>query len=265
LVFGSANATTTHPYYLVGVAIPLAAVIGIGASVLWRAFLAGGLISWIIIGALAAGAGYQICGARGEVGEWSIGLVIGAVLFSAVVLLVGIRRGLQASPLARIAFIAGAASLLLIPAAASVAAGGRIAGPPGGINAAGRGSVREPGSDREATLIRFLEQEEARVGEATLFAVNARDAAPFIIRGVRAIAIGGFSGNDPVLTVASFREAATNGSHYFLMPLSRQGSQGASLDQGRQQAIIEYVLRSWHDVSRQAELPRGSVYGKPAI
>ena len=265
MVFGSANATTTHPYYLVGVGVPLAAVIGIGSSALWRAFRAGGLISWTIVGALAAGVGYQICGARGEVGEWSFGLVIGAVLFSAVVLLVGLRRGLQASPLARIAFITGAASLLLIPAAASVAAGGRIAGPPGGINAAGRGSDREPGADREARLIRFLEEEEARVGATTLFAVNARDAAPFIIGGVRAIAIGGFSGNDPVLTVESFREAATNGPHYFLMPLSRQDPQGASPDQGRQQAIIDYVLRSWHDVSYQAELPRGSVYGKPAV
>ena len=88
----------------------MAAVIGIGSSVLWRAFRAGGLISWTIVGALAAGVGYQICGARGEVGEWSIGLVIGALLFSGVVLLVGLRRGLQDSPLARIAFITGAAS-----------------------------------------------------------------------------------------------------------------------------------------------------------
>jgi hypothetical protein len=103
------------------------------------------------------------------------------------------------------------------------------------------------------------------VGEVTLFTVSARDAAPFIIGGVRAIAIGGFSGNDPVLTVESFREAATNGSHYFLMPLSRRSPQGASPNPGRQRAIIGYVLRSWQDMSRQAGLPRGSLYRKPAV
>ena len=51
----------------------------------------------------------------------------------------------------------------------------------------------------------------------TLSTLNARDASPFILDGISTIAIGGFSGRDPVFTLGSFLNfTKLDGLHYFL-------------------------------------------------
>jgi hypothetical protein len=90
--------------------------------------------------------------------------------------------------------------------------------------------------------------------------VRASDAAPFIIRGVPAVAIGGFSGTDPVFTPSTFEAMARAGElRYFLMPASAGGA-----PQNTQRAIFDYIRLTWQDVSLAARLPAGTLYRYPA-
>jgi len=102
----------------------------------------------------------------------------------------------------------------------------------------------------------------ARGDGGSLFAVGtmrASEAAPFIIRGIPAVAIGGFSGNDPIFTPESLAAMARAGKlGYFLMP-------GGESDPrpNQQRAILDSIRRTWQDVSIPAGLPRGTIYRYP--
>lgn len=281
LVFGSANATTTHPYYLVGVAIPLAAVIGLGIPTIKTAFEEGNALSWLVALAFVGCASYQILGSRDYVPDWSIGIVVASILLGSTLMITGLWRGLQTSPLASFAVGMTSISLLIVPVAAAVSSGGQIAGPapsrpvgppPPGVQPAPRtippaqpaprpmnGLRAEPA--RDLLLKEFIVSEQKTNDNVTLLTVNARQAAPFIIAGVRSIAIGGFSGNDPIFSVQSFKDLTTDeGSVYFLVPDDRMFGPG----RGRQQdPIIAEVIGGWDDYSTRAGLPPKTLFKNP--
>lgn len=259
LIFGLANSTTTHPYYLVGVAVPLAATIGIGTSFLLTGFRRGGTLSWLIIISLLLCAGYQIYGSNNNVSHLATGLVLTTILISIPVLSTGIWRGLQEKPLAIGALGIGASVLLLIPLLTSISAGGRIV-----VAAMPRSTfVNQPPQTfqvnrRDDILSNFLINQEKPIPKITLATLNAREAASFIIKGIPTIAIGGFSGNDPVLTTDSFLSMAqTQGPLYFLMPSQRTSQSGRG---AHQEPILEYIRKNWQDTSRLAGLPPGTIY-----
>lgn len=120
--------------------------------------------------------------------------------------------------------------------------------------------------------------------------VSAREAAPFMGNDTPVVAIGGFSGLDPVFTETSFREfAKERGVQYFLMPainthagriaapfrsrvntlpearslgLPGQAGLGGNLSRAltAQTAILDYVRKEWSDVSLEAQLPAGTLF-----
>jgi hypothetical protein len=102
----------------------------------------------------------------------------------------------------------------------------------------------------------------ARGDAGSLFAVGtmrASEAAPFIIRGIPAVAIGGFSGNDPIFTPESLAAMAQAGKlGYFLMPVGESEPRP-----NPQLAILDSIRRTWQDVSVPAGLPRGTLYRYP--
>ena len=281
LIFGSANATTTHPYYLVGVAIPLAAVIGLAVPTVKTAFEKGTRLSWIVALCLVGCALYQVLGARDYVPAWCIGILAMSILLSSTLMITGLWKGLQTTPLASFAVGMISASLLIVPVVTAVNSGGQIVGPgpnrPLGPPLPGvqpnpqpippnqpaapppNGLRFEP--DRDLLLKEFIAREEKTNGNITLLTVNARQAAPFILEGVRSVAIGGFSGNDPIFSVQSFRDMASDERpSYFLMPDDRRSGPGG----GRQQdLIIAEVLGNWEDYSTTAGLPPQTLFRKP--
>ena len=134
------------------------------------------------------------------------------------------------------------------------------------MNRQGPAQTAPGGLDRERDLAipAFIQQQ----GDAgTRFAagtVSAREAAPCIIAGISVVAIGGFSGNDPIFTLSSFRAMAERGGlRYFLMPGQQLG--GGPPGDAQQQPIISYIQGTWRDVSEGVGLPRGSLlrYGGP--
>ena len=262
IVFGLANSTTTHPYYLVGVAVPLAATIGIGASLLLSFFRRGSTLSGLVIATLIVIASYQVYGSRTLIGDWAIAIVMAGILLAVLVMALGLWRKLQAEPLAGGALVLGASALLVIPLVSSLTAGGRIAGSSLRLPPPVSAPQFPPGELQTAKLSQFLMEEGRSTSRITLGTLNAREAAPFILAGISSIAIEGFSGSDPVFTLDSFQNmAAIEGPRYFLMP----GQRTADTRRGRQQEpILNYIRSHWRDTSRSAGLPQGTLYTNPS-
>jgi len=256
VVFGLADATGTHPYYLVGLGLPMAAVAGLGIGAAWSAFKGNGL-AWSIVAVALVAIGVQQAWTTGALaGEVAVAATLLALAAASTVLLVAAVRQASYSPLANAAAVAGGLALLVIPAMSGWRAGARIAGLVGS-RPPPAGAQFQPSSESQlrAFMKRVLEQDPRPTGRYALAAQSAREVAPFIIDGIPAIAVGGFSGSDPILSVEAFRAMASGGDIlYFLVP--RQDQPGGP----RQQPIIDEVRRSWRDVSSEAGLPAGALY-----
>ncbi|MDP6056500.1 MAG: glycosyltransferase family 39 protein [Dehalococcoidia bacterium] len=277
LIFGSANATSTHPYYLVGVAIPLAAVIGIGLPVIKTAFEKGATLAWIAVLSVIGCAAYQTLGSGDYVPGWCIGVVATLIFLASILLATGLWRGIQTTSLTGFALGTTSISLLIIPAISAVNTGGQIAGPapnlpldpppagtPMGSNPVPSSQLaapgRMPGPAGDSLLEEFIAREEKN-GDITLLTTNAGQAAPFIINGVRSIAIGGFSGNDPIFSVESFRDMTSKEKNsYFLV---RNDRVPTPMGDRQQEPIITYVLENWDDHSSKAGLPPNTLFKHP--
>ncbi len=265
LVFGIANSTTTHPYYLVGVAVPLAATIGIAGSLIFREFRKGGLLAWVVLLTLVGFAVYQVYGARELTGDWVSGIVMSLISLSTVILVTGLKRRLHDAPLSKGALIFGSCVLLLTPLVVSATSEGKVTGRAAfnpGSNQAGFVPPRDHMKERTERLMEFLLREGTYgSSKVTLGGSNARTVSPFIVAGVPSISIGGFSGNDPLFTRESFTAMANlEGPVYFLMQDQRMRQAGRS---PRQDVILDYIRSDWIDVSRSVQLPEGSLYKNP--
>lgn len=265
LVFGIANSTTTHPYYLVGVAVPLAATIGIAGSLIFREFRKGGLLAWAVLLTLVGFVIYQVYGAHELTGDWVSGIVISLISLSTVILAIGLKRRLHDSPLSKGALLLGSCVLLLTPLVVSATSEGKVTGraafnPRG--NQDGFVPPRDQMAERTERLTEFLIREGTYVSsKVTLGGSNARTVSPFIIAGIPSISIGGFSGNDPLFTRESFIAMANlEGPVYFLMQDQRMLQPGRA---PRQDFIPDYIRSNWTDVSRSLGLPEGSLYKNP--
>ena len=262
LVFGVANSTITHPYYLVGLAVPMASVGGIGFAILWHTYRQGNILGWLLPAALVGGGIYQTVAAHGELANWATALVLVIMPLSALGMAVALWRRVCASILAGVFAVMGALAVLVVPAAVGINAGGPIAGP-----AAGQARTPAPSSAiPEIEQVRLISSFIERQGDAgSVFAVaamSAREAAPFIIAGVPAVAIAGFSGNDPIFTRTSFSSMAERGEvRYFLAPgPGAAGRPRGAGGGGLQEDIVGQIRLTWDDVSREARLAPGSLY-----
>lgn len=263
LVFGLANATTTHPYYLVGITIPLSAVIGIGISSIKVEFQKGTPLSWIVVICLPIFACYQIYGARNYVGDWAIAIVSVLVFLSTILMGAGLSKGLQYKPLSSIAMAVGLISILIVPFLTGLTSSERIV-----RHTAEPTALLPPRPQHdysyislETRLIELLKHKESVHDNTILLTINARTAAPFIVSGLNAVAIGGFSGNDPVFTLQSFKDMiATKELVYFLIP--GENRLGPIKPRNQQDSILNHVRTDWKDTSKQAELPSGTLFMK---
>lgn len=259
VVFGAARATTTHPYYLVGMAVPMAAVIGIGFGTLWKTFQEGSLLSWVAPVAVLGGAVYQALLSQGSVGDLTVALVLAIVLLAFTLTASALWRKLAETPLARGSMALGATALLVMPLVFGLHFGGRIAGAGIGPQTPSQVVPGSPDRPLESRIVSFFRQQSNAEARFAVGTVSAREAAPFIIAGVPAVAIGGFSGGDPIFTVASFRAMVERGDlGYFLMP-REAGTTGPS-GRTQQGPILSYIRTTWRDVSRDAGLPQGSLF-----
>ncbi|HEY4386447.1 MAG TPA: glycosyltransferase family 39 protein [Ktedonobacteraceae bacterium] len=257
-----------HPYYLVIIAPPIAALSGIALVLLWYAYREQPISNWrswvLPLGLLLTAAGqiyilqwYQ---------SWSFltPVILVVCLLAAVILaLVKFipRLNIHAAPLPKAAVSLALVALLVTPliwsyisdqastAGALPSAGpsamnanfarafnpeGGAAGTPsnftGGRQGGGGGRGGPGGSgavDVNSTLLNYLEANQGST--KFLFATaSAQTAAPYIIQTGKAVmAMGGFSGGDPILTAQSLATLVKNNTvRFFLISSGGPGGFG---------------------------------------
>lgn len=245
-----------HAYYLATLGPPLAALAGIGWTLLWRSARARRLWAMpaLVLGALAA---WQVYLEQGYVawraGDWLTGLLVGSAgLLSAcgVAAALATRRRAGTRLPAVLAPVALAAALAT-PAAwalSTVLVRPNVAAPVASIAALGGAdapaAAAAPGirsQPRARRLYEFLAQR--RGTERFFLAVpNALQAAPWIVRtGEPVMAMGGYLGRDPILTPAGLNDLVARGELRFVL---LGGFSLVTPDTAREKAIADWVRRN---------------------
>jgi 4-amino-4-deoxy-L-arabinose transferase-like glycosyltransferase len=238
-------ATFFHQYYLSTFAPAICALFGIGVVVMWRDYRRSGWRGWLLPLALLLTALEQIhiIMSNPSWGAWLIPLIAIPCALAAMILV-----GARLLPRLRLnthilvpALCAGLLALLLtsavwstIPVLAGETASLPVAGPSGqtggGLGARGSSSV-------DTALITYL---EAHQGSAKyLVAMVSSNEADAIILATNkpVMALGGFSGSDPILTTTQLVALVKSGAvRYFLINGSGGGGPG-----GGQSALITWI------------------------
>ena len=235
-------------YYLVMLAPAVAALAGIGVAALWRAYRAGGRLGWLLPLILLDAALVQVWFLANvpDWGGWLTPWILGASLGSTAVLLAARRlRGPRwpTRPLAELATAVAVLALLVGPAVWSglAAWNGTGARPFAGPSAFARARGGTPSPETGAASYLTAQRGSATYLAATL---NANTAAPLILAtGEPVMALGGFSGGDPILTPDQLAERIADGAvRYALLPSPTERPDGAAwLGRGRQTELAEWV------------------------
>ena len=229
LVYGivlSAAGGLFHAYYLVVMAPALAALAGIGSSRLWLLYWRDGLAALLLPATLLATAAWQAYVLNEFVGEHLAlgkGWPVPAFLALAAVGVLGLALLRRFNTPKPVLFCAAVLPVLLVlPTTWSVGTalapgitGFPAARPPllneNAQTQRRRWAMVAGGIAGDARLIEFLQQ-HAGGEQFMLAAVNARLAAPLIIAtGEPVMALGGFSGGDPILDVDGFARLVAAG------------------------------------------------------
>ena len=136
-------------------------------------------------------------------------IIICLLLFNAIV------QKATNTVLSNISIIVGISGLLIIPTVYSWTGGGILVGPQAGINVSPRPNINTQNS--VSLISEFLEKEKTKNNNPIVSTMNAREASSFIISGIPAIALGGFSGRDPIFSTESLEKIALAGKiKYFV-------------------------------------------------
>jgi len=230
-----------HPYYLIMLAPPVAALTGAGWSELWRHCRErSGWKAWLLPAAVLATAGlawHIVHPYDNRIGSgWSVGILAGGILVAAVLAFIPRFDG-------RPARIAAACALLVLftgPlywAATPIVYGQSSQLPAAGPDAADeRGGMGRPtagagesGSSLNEHALEWLKSHNT--GETYLFAATDYEtAAPYIIdAGEKVISLSGFSGRDPAYTVDELEQLVASGKvKYFMVGGGRGNPELAS-------------------------------------
>jgi 4-amino-4-deoxy-L-arabinose transferase-like glycosyltransferase len=230
-----------HPYYLVLLAPPLAALVGIGVTALWgaarrgwgTAALAGALVLTALWEARIL-ADHPVWQAR------LLPIILFGVTAAVIGLIVGFllhARWLGALSLARASLALGLLAVLVAPMAWSLmpvlAQGNPMIPAADPALLTGVGGLAPPYIDPAEVrpLVSYLQAH--RTGESYLLATSQLMVAALIIieTGDPVIAIGGFMGNDPALTPSKFAQMVSNRRLRFVL-LTRSPSAGVLAQKG---------------------------------
>lgn len=236
-----------HHYYLIMLAPPIAALVGAGWVALVHLYRKqAGWKTWLLPAAILVTTGFELFILRNyndQIGAgWSIGAgVLGAV--AAIALFVFKQRQ---KPLSYYVSLAALLVLMVMPiywASTPLLYGGNSSLPETGpqlASASGKGMGMDNASVN-TKLINYLEKHNA--GADYLFATtDSNTAAPYIIKTKKAVmAIGGFSGSDPAITLTQFKKLVKEGKvKYFLT---------SGMGKGGNNDIVEWVEKNGKKVS----------------
>jgi len=257
-----------HHYYLIMLAPPIAALAGAGWVELWHQYRdRKGWKRWLLpVGLLVATAFelYVLQPYQNQIGMgWSIGIGAAGIGLSLVLFLAAKKERL-----ANIAAIAGMLVLLVAPlywAATPLLYGVNYTLPQAGPSQQGFGQRQGMRSGQNSGInMKLLEYAtKNNTGETYLFAVtDSNTAAPYIIETGKAVmAMGGFSGSDPVLTVEKLKQMVANKKvKLFLIPSSGFGRGGGSSNEVE---VMDWIRKNSKEVPKEEWQTSSSAQGGP--
>ncbi|MCH4164426.1 MAG: glycosyltransferase family 39 protein [Lentilactobacillus diolivorans] len=218
-----------HPYYMIMLAPPIAALFGVGVTALTSLFKKSQRTDWkfyllpLAIVATAALQSWYVFSYY----PWLTWLILAAGLIIAITLIVIGYRSL-AKPLT----VAGIITILvaptwwsLTPTIAAESAMIPTAGP--SLLTSGQGSGMSGGMGSSQVNTKMLKYLEKHQGNAKyLFATSdSSTAAPYIIKTGKAVmAMGGFNGTDPAITLKQFKQLVKTGQLKYYYSSGRSGN-----------------------------------------
>ncbi|NTU27979.1 glycosyltransferase family 39 protein [Bacillus tequilensis] len=236
-----------HHYYLIMLAPPIAALVGAGWVALVHLYRnQTGWKSWLLPAAIIATTGFEwfiLRNYNDQIGAgWSIGAGVVGALTAIALLLMKQRQ----KPISYYISLAALLALLVMPvywASTPLIYGGNSSQPETGPQLAsmsGKGMGMSDASVNEK-LIKYLGENNS--GAEYLFATtDSNTAAPYMIKTKKAVmAIGGFSGSDPAITLTQFKKLVKEGKvKYFL---------SSGMGRGGNNDIVEWVQKNGKKVS----------------
>ena len=211
-----------HRYYLEMLAPAIAALVGAGVVALWEDYRRPGWRGWLLPLALVGSVAFEavILSDFPDWSRWLTPLVVGLCLAAAGVLAVARLVRLHDRRTWTGAVAAAGVLTLLVPLAVwafiPVWYGGHA-----GLPYAGPDLLEDRQRGTAVSADRLTDYLQANQGDETYLAatLNARIAAPIILAtGEPVMALGGFTGGDPILTVDELAEYVAAGTvRYFLL------------------------------------------------
>jgi 4-amino-4-deoxy-L-arabinose transferase-like glycosyltransferase len=273
---------TFHPYYVTAMAPGVAALAGIGAVMLHKAFREGSAAkwAWVLPAAVAVSTVWAVVLLQRVSGSgtlYTVAEVVAGVAGAVAVIGLLLGRFTKRQRLTGIAALAAVVALLAGPAAYSASAAGSgtngtnpTAGPSTGGMGGGGGQRPSGGSGTEGTggppsgraaggtggdsqvsaaMISYLKKHQD--GATWLVAVATDQAASSIIleSGEPVISMGGWSGSDNAMTLAKLKSLVKSGSLHYVV-ISSEGGQGTN------SAISTWVKKNGTAVSDYSGLYR---------
>lgn len=238
LVYFSFTTGHWHVYYLATIAPPLAALTGIGAVALYRAFLSDGLKGWLPVAAVPiAGLCEAIILLSNEkwVGAFIPAFIIAIALATAFLAYLRIRKT-EGGRLQKTVCIIAIALLFLAPfawACTPMISGSSSRTPTAGPQLLDGGGNSADSTGSGGTLSSLAEYLISHnTGETFLVAVpssNSGGAELILETGYPVMAMGGYSGSDRILSVEQLEEYIDDGRiRYFLISGSSSGRGSSS-------------------------------------
>ncbi|MDS0490303.1 glycosyltransferase family 39 protein [Lacticaseibacillus paracasei] len=213
-----------HPYYMIMLAPPIAALFGIGTVTMFKQFKTDlkHWQAWLLPIAIVVTTGLQAWYVSLYY-QWQPFLVIAAGLLGLILLFIGRTKAWRKTALgvAIAAIMAAPAFWSLTPTIAGSSAGIPSAGP-SLLSSSGNGGLGNGTAD--SGLLKYVEKHQGNA--KYLFATsNASTAAPYIIKSGKAVmAIGGFNGTDPAITLKQFKALVKKGDMKYYLSSGRSGN-----------------------------------------
>ncbi|MBZ5518425.1 glycosyltransferase family 39 protein [Bacillus sp. KS1] len=236
-----------HHYYLIMLAPPIAALVGAGWVALVHLYRKqAGWKTWLLPAAILVTTGFELFILRNYNDQISAGWSIGAGVLGAVAAIALFVFKQRQKPLSYYVSLAALLVLMVMPiywASTPLLYGGNSSLPETGPQLAST-SGKGMGMDNASVntkLINYLEKHNA--GADYLFATtDSNTAAPYIIKTKKAVmAIGGFSGSDPAITLTQFKKLVKQGKvKYFLT---------SGMGKGGNNDIVQWVEKNGKKVS----------------
>ncbi|WP_188187662.1 ArnT family glycosyltransferase [Nonomuraea sp. SYSU D8015] len=246
-----------HPYYTTAMAPAVAALSGMGVVVMWQAYRRSRAWGWVLPLAVAVTGAWSFVVLRRtpDWAPWLAWVVLGATLVAVAVLALARARAQVTAKVAAIAMaaavvagLAGPAAYAVTPLQSQINGGNPTAGPsaggmggfgrPGGMPGGGLPG-RATGQERPSGLMRggfgggvsdsLATYLVANQGSATwLVAVSSAQQASSLIlsTGKPVLAMGGFTGSDPAMTVERLQVLVASGQLRYVLVGGNGGGPG---------------------------------------